>query len=185
MTAPEPGFSEPIFQPASPATAAADNTDFTSDGAQMTTIPTPILNVRDIPARHVNYCVQRRRERPIKILRQPATRYMRHRVNPIENGLERRQIRPVLGQKNIRDRPSTAGKRITHSQLQSFGNDLSRERVSVRVQSRAWKTNQDIVGLHTVRPENAILFHISDDEPRQVVIRRRVQTRHFGGFPAY
>ena len=50
MTAPEPGFSEPIFQPASPAAEAADKTDFTSDGAQIATIPTPILNVRYISA---------------------------------------------------------------------------------------------------------------------------------------
>src|SRR6266852_6438402 len=48
MTAPEPGFSEPIFQATNPAAETADNTDFTSDGAQITTIPTPILNVRYI-----------------------------------------------------------------------------------------------------------------------------------------
>src|SRR3982074_2046299 len=50
MTAPEPGFTEPSFQPASPAAEAADNTDFPSGGAQITTIPTPILNVRYISA---------------------------------------------------------------------------------------------------------------------------------------
>src|SRR5439155_22484543 len=50
MTAPEPGFSDPSIQPSTRASEAADNTDFTSDGAQMTTIPTPMLNVRYISA---------------------------------------------------------------------------------------------------------------------------------------
>src|SRR5450759_5673786 len=50
MTAPEPGLSEPILQPATPAADAADNTAFKSDDAQMTTIPTPMLNVRYISA---------------------------------------------------------------------------------------------------------------------------------------
>src|SRR2546426_11138314 len=50
MTAPGPGSNDPSIQPSAPASEAADNTDFTSDGAQMTTIPTPMLNVRYISA---------------------------------------------------------------------------------------------------------------------------------------
>src|SRR6185503_16093607 len=50
MTAPPPGLSAPSFQPAIPAADAADSTSLTSDGVQMTTIPTPILNVRCISA---------------------------------------------------------------------------------------------------------------------------------------
>ena len=91
----------------------------------------------------------------------------------------------MLCEKNIPHRSATAGKRILHLQPQSIGHDLARERISVGVQSRAWKTDQDIVGPHSVLSENAIFFHISDDETGQVVIRRGVQTRHFRGFAAY
>src|SRR4026207_2483147 len=50
MTAPAPCLREPSIQPSTPALAAADITALASDGAQMTTIPTPMLNVRRISA---------------------------------------------------------------------------------------------------------------------------------------
>src|SRR5437870_9641761 len=51
ITEPDPDRSDPMRQPATPACSAADNTDLTSAGAQMTTIPTPMLNVRYISDR--------------------------------------------------------------------------------------------------------------------------------------
>src|SRR5689334_1691727 len=51
ITEPEPGRSDPTRQPLTPACSVADNTDLTSVGAQMTTIPTPMLKVRYISDR--------------------------------------------------------------------------------------------------------------------------------------
>src|SRR6267143_351615 len=137
------------------------------------------------PTGRIDYGVQRVWQRTIHILRQSTTRYMRHRVNAIEHRFERRQVRPMFSEKNVCDRPATTRKRIVGPESQSILYDLPRQRVSVRVQSRAWKSNQDIVGPHAVRAKNPDFFHISDDEARQVVIRGSVQTGHFSGFPAY
>jgi len=61
----------------------------------------------------------------------------------------------MFSEKNFRDRPATTRKRIVGPELQSILYDLPRQRVSVRVQSRAWKTNQDIVGPHALRAKYA------------------------------
>src|SRR6186997_3439634 len=52
------------------------------------------------------------------------------------------------------------------------------------MQARAWKSDEDIIRANPVLSKHRILFHVSDDEPGQVVIRRSVQARHFGSLPS-
>src|SRR6202158_5275002 len=137
------------------------------------------------PAGCLDYGIKTLWQRSIHILRQSAARYVRHRVNAIEHRFERRQVRPMFREKNVCDRPTPPRKCIVRPEPQTILYDLPRQRVSIRVQSRAWKTYQNIAGPHAVWAKNTVFLHISDDEARQIVIRGDIQAGHFSRFPAY
>src|SRR6185295_245129 len=87
-------------------------------------------------------------------------------------------------EEHICNGPATTRESIGQSQPESVGDDLSSQRVAIGVQPRAWKSEEDVVRSYPVRAKNPVFFHTSDDEPRQVVIRRSVQSGHFSRFPA-
>ena len=79
---------------------------------------------------------------------------------------------------DVRCGSAGAGKHVVPSDSESFLHDPARQRKPVRVQATAGETHELVSLAYKSRTEHTTLFHPAHDEPREVVVRRRVQPRH-------
>src|SRR3954471_17045416 len=154
-------------------------------GLDLPRFPKDPENVLNPPTRGVDHCIQRRWQRPVEILDQSTTGDVRHRVQTVQHRPHGREIRFVLGEEHIGNCPATTRKCVCQSEPEPVRDDLSRQRITVGVQTRAWKSDQHVIRPYPIRAKYPVFFHISDDETRQVVIGRCIQPRHFSRFAAY
>ena len=177
----------------------------TEFGGAITTIPTPMLNVRNIsgsldaarlrqllenvrysPAADIDQRVERRRQRAIEIAGKAAAGDVRHRVDGAvgQHRSQRREVRAMDRQQHVRRRAIVARKAIRNAEVHPLGDDAPGERKTIRVESAALETDQHVAVPHATGTKDRVFVHVADDETGQVVVRRRVDARHLGRLAA-
>ena len=79
---------------------------------------------------------------------------------------------PMYPQQHFSYRGRLAGKRILRGESHPLRDNASRERIAVGVQATALERHQLVTIHHPIGPKYSVFFYITDDEARQVVIRR-------------
>src|SRR5581483_4914738 len=87
-------------------------------------------------------------------------------------------------EQDIGDRAVTVRERISHRKMEPIAHHPTCQRIPVRVETGARQTEQGIARFHAVGAQDSVFIHDTDDAAGQVVIGRRIHTRHFGGFAA-
>ena len=142
---------------------------------------------RNFPCRTVNLGVHALREDARDVVRETAASNVRHAVDldlPVHqlgDGLEEALVH---GEERVAERLVRPRKLVLPGILAEIEDHAARERKAVRLQAVRRETEDHVSSADRLAGDELRLGDAADDRADEIVLARRIETRHFGGLTA-